>query len=183
MARGHGRELPALWPWCRQRDAHPGGRTWNSWLCGGCKVPGQLSPSPSGALFSCSCVVFGARHCCHSIPVLGSGLGSGSTWNLHFGRLFWPFMALCAKGGLPVLPGVGVSLVVCCGSGQCHVGCSMCSAVLGSSCVPTAQEIWSPASPAAFSTCATGARGMSPDPLAEVLMVSGACSPCSIPVG
>lgn len=141
MAQGHGRE-------CRQcgRGASSvmptrEGRTWNSQPCGGFKVPGQLSPSPSGALFSCSRVAFGARHGCCGITVPGSGLGSGSTWNLLFGRLLWPFMALCAKGGLPVLPGLGVSLVVCCGSGQCHVGCCICSAVLGNSCVPTAQEI------------------------------------------
>lgn len=115
------------------------GRTWNSWLCGGFRVPGQLSPSPSGALFSCSHVAFRARHCCCGITALGTGLGSSSTWNLFSGRLLWPFVALCAKGGLSVLPGVGVSLVLCCGSGQCSVGCSICSAVLGNSCVPIAQ--------------------------------------------
>lgn len=80
-ARGHGRGAGSAMP---TRE----GRTWNSWLCGGFEVPGQLSPSPSGALFSCSRVAFGARHCCRGITVLGSGLGSGSTWNYFLGDFF-----------------------------------------------------------------------------------------------
>lgn len=113
-----------------------------------------------------------------------SGLGAESACSLFLGRLFWPFAALCAKGGLPVLASVGVSLVVRWGSAA--VACAIWDAwvSLGTAASPqlrrdrALQSLQMP-----FPWVLLAARGTCQNPLDEVLMVSGACSPCSLPVG
>lgn len=80
------------------------------------------------------------------------------------------------------MPGAGVSLVVCCGSVSAMWDVPYALLSLATAVSPQLR-MWCPASPAAFSACAMVAHGMSQSPLEEVLVVNGACSLCSIPVG
>ena len=173
--------MPAAGQRCRQSGADPGGQDSGALgrvvtsKCQNNSAQRLLLPYLAALV---SLAEQGTAATASLVP--GSGLGTGSARSLFFWEAFLAIRSSACQGQA----GCGwVSLTVC--RGLAVVAGAIWDALVssGMAASPQLRGPCSPASPDAFSMGAMAARDMCRNPLDEVLMASGACSSCSLPMG
>ena len=176
--------MPAAGQCCRQSGADPGGQDSGALSR---VVPSKWQNNSAQRLLLpylaalVSLAEQGTATTASLVP--GSGLGTGSARSPFFWEAFLAIRSSACQGQAACAGCGCVSLMVC--QGLAVVAGAIWDALVssGMAASPQLRGPCSPASPDAFSMGAIEARDMCQNPLDEVLMASGACSSCSLPMG